>query len=227
MKFLIIGGSGRSGQLVIEEALSKGHQVTALVRNPAPLEEREGLTIVKGSPLNVTDIARALETKTFPFDAVFFTLNARRVSDSPFAAADPVNSPPRLMADSVRNAIAAMRGATPPVPKIVVMSAAGTGSSFKNLNFLIRLVFTHTNMRLSREDHDAVDKELRDAQGIRFVEVRPHMLTDAEAADVKVYPDDGKGAGFMPKVSRASVARFMVQAAESSEYDGKAPIIAN
>ncbi|KAI6779414.1 uncharacterized protein J7T54_005228 [Emericellopsis cladophorae] len=227
MKFLIIGGSGRSGRLVIEEALSKGHQITALVRNPSSLEEREGLTVVKGSPLSVADIARALETKTYPFDAVFVTLNARRVSDSPFAAADPVNSPPRLMADSVRNAIRAMRGATPPVPKIIVMSAVGTGNSFKNLNFLMRLVFTHTNMRLSREDHDAVDKELRDAPGIQFVEVRPHMLTDDEAADMKVYPDDGRGAGFMPKVSRASVARFMVQAAESSEYDGRAPVVSN
>lgn len=48
MRFLIIGGSGRTGKLVIEEILERGHQVTALVRNPTSLDKRTGLDIVKG-----------------------------------------------------------------------------------------------------------------------------------------------------------------------------------
>lgn len=173
------------------------------------------------------DIARALATSNTPVDAVLVTMNARRVSDSPFAAPDPVNSPPRLMADSVRNAIVAMKGASPSVPKIVAMSSVGTGSSLNNVNCLMRLVFDYTNMRHSREDHDAVDQELRNANNIKFVEVRPWMLKDGESAEVKVYDDDGKGAGFMPKISRASVAKFMVKAAETSQYDGQSPVITN
>lgn len=227
MRFLVIGGSGRSGQLVISEALSRGHQVTALVRNMSSLEARKGLTIVKGLPLNEVDISNALAAADSSVDVVLFTLNARRVSDSPFAAPDPENSPPRLMADSVRNALSAMRGTNPRVPKIVVMSAVGTGESMNNVNFLMRFVFRYTNMRFSREDHDAVDQELRAAGDVKFVEVRPWVLTDTEAAEVKVFPDDGRGAGFMPKISRASVARFMVEAAEVSTYDGRAPVITN
>ena len=183
---------------------------------------------MKGSPLNQPDISSAIAAGNSKIDAVLVTLNARRVSDSPFAAADPENSPPRLMADSVQNAIAAMRTAALPVAKIVVMSSAGTGESMKNQNCLMRFVFTHTNMRLSRQDHDAVDQELRAAQDyIKFVEVRSSMLTDTEAAPIKVFPDDGEGAGFMPKISRASVARFIVDAAETSKYDGTAPVITN
>ena len=204
-----------------------GHEVIALVRNETSLVQRAGLTVVMGSPLNKDDIARAIATSTTPVDVVLVTLNARRVSDSPFAAPDPVNSPPRLLADSVRNAIEAMRGASPPVRKIVAMSSVGTGSSWNNLNWLMRLTFTHTNMRYSREDHDAVDKELKSAESLRFVEVRPWMLADGEAAEVKVYGDDGKGAGFMPKITRASVAKFMIEAAETSKYDGKSPVITN
>ena len=181
-----------------------------------------------GTPLNQSDISHALATSSSSVDVVLVTMNARRVSDSPFAAPDPNNSPPRLMADSVRNALSAMRAASPPVPKIVVMSAVGTGESINNVNCGMRLVFTHTNMRFSREDHDAVDQELRAAaKDVAFVEVRPWLLTDTDAAEVKVFPDDGKGAGFMPKVSRASVARFMVEAAEVSKYDGRAPVITN
>lgn len=227
MKFLVIGASGRSGQLVVSEAISKGHKVIALVRSKASLEERKGLEIVTGSPLNTEDIARAISSSATPPDAVLVTMNARRVSDSPFAAPDPANSPPRLMADSVHNTIDAMNGASPPVRKIVVMSSVGTGDSMENVNCMMRLVFDHTNMKYSREDHDAVDQELKNGQNITFVEVRPWMLTEGEAAKVKVYPDNGKGAGFMPKTSRASVAKFMVEAAETSKYDNRAPVIAN
>jgi nucleoside-diphosphate-sugar epimerase len=246
MQFLIIGGTGRSGQLVIEEALNRGkhthlsintsnsdlnspgHQVIALVRKSGSLKERKGLSTIIGSPLIESDILRALASAPNSVDVVIVTLNARRVSDSPFAAVDPVDTPPRLISDSVHNTLSSMRGASPQVPKIVLMSAVGTGESWDSLNFLMRFTFTHTNMRFSREDHDAADQELKTVrEEVKFVEVRPWMLTDGPAADVKVYPDCGKGAGFMPKISRASVAKFLVDAAETSKYDGKAPVITN
>lgn len=216
-----------------------GHQVTALVRKESSLEPTESLITVTGTPLNEQDISNAIAASASSVDVIIVTLNARRVSSSPFAAVDPTDSPPRLMADSVKNAIAAMRKAEPPVKKIVVMSSTGTGESWANVNWLMRAIFTYSNMRYSREDHDAVDQELRAAAAvapvdptaaagpIKFVEVRPWMLTDSEAAEVKVWPDSGKGAGFMPKISRASVARFMVEAAEGDAYDGRAPVITN
>jgi putative NADH-flavin reductase len=49
MRFLIIGGSGRTGKLVISDILKRGHQVTALVRNPTSLRQQPGLDIVKGA----------------------------------------------------------------------------------------------------------------------------------------------------------------------------------
>ena len=205
--------------------ISPGHQVTALVRNASSLKAEKGLTIVVGSPLNEADIGKALAVERV--DVVLVTLNARRVSGSPFAAPDPVDSPPRLMADSVKNALSAMKTSAPPVGKIVVMSSAGTGDSWAGLNCMMRGLFTYTSMRYSREDHDAVDQELKSEDSIKFVEVRPWRLTDTEAAEVRVYPDDGQGAGFMPSISRASVARFLVEAAEESTYDGRAPVISN
>lgn len=177
--------------------------------------------------MNIDEITSAISTSSTPIDAVLVTLNARRVTESPFAAPHP-DSPPRFMADSVKDTMSAMRKAQPQIPKIVVMSSVGTGSSIANVNILVRFMMTHTNMALSRKDHDEVDKELRSAgEGLKFVEVRPWMLTDGDAAEVKVYGDDGKGAGFMPKTSRASVAKFMIEAAETSKYDGKSPVITN
>jgi hypothetical protein len=88
-------------------------------------------------------------------------------------------------------------------------------------------MFTRTNLRYTREDHEGVDRELRALKDIKYVEVRSTILTDGDAAPVKAYPDDGAGSGFMPKISRASVAEFMVEAAEGSKYDGCAPVISN
>lgn len=112
------------------------------------------------------------------------------------------------------------------VRKIVIMSSSGTGSSFASLNFLMRLVFTTTNMKYQMEDHNAVDAEIRKS-GVDFVLVRPAMLTEGPEAEVKVHGDDGKGSGFLPKISRESVAGFLMKAVQGSEFIGRSPVISN
>jgi nucleoside-diphosphate-sugar epimerase len=224
MHFLMIGGSGRTGKLIIDEALSKGHRITALVRSATSIPPQENLTIVEGTPLKLEDIESAfLADRASSPTAVVVALNARRVSDSPFAAPS-ADTPPRMMADSVANAIRAMKkhGAR----RIVIMSSVGTGDSFASLNFIMRYIFRHTNMSHQLVDHNAVDAETR-AAGVDFVIVRPVMLADGGSAKVKVYPDNAEGSGFMPKVTRASVATFMVDALEGDQYVGRSPVITN
>jgi putative NADH-flavin reductase len=60
MKIALIGGSGTVGQRIMREALSRGHQVTVIVRNPSQITERhEKLSFVKGDILNAESIAEA------------------------------------------------------------------------------------------------------------------------------------------------------------------------
>lgn len=40
MKITILGASGRTGRQLVQQALDRGHQVTAVVRNPAKLDVR-------------------------------------------------------------------------------------------------------------------------------------------------------------------------------------------
>ncbi len=52
MKIAIIGGSGNIGSAIRDEALSRGHQVTAIMRNPEKITvQNEALTLVKGDVL--------------------------------------------------------------------------------------------------------------------------------------------------------------------------------
>jgi putative NADH-flavin reductase len=63
MKLVILGATGATGTLVVEQALAAGHRVTALVRSPHRLTiTHRNLRVVKG---DATDAA-AVATSTIP-----------------------------------------------------------------------------------------------------------------------------------------------------------------
>lgn len=222
MRFFILGGSGRTGELVIEDALKRGHTIIALVRDPAKVEQRPGLTLVKGSPKSENDIRSAfMATPNGLPEVVIVTLNARRASDSPFAK--PI-SEPRFMADSNAAAIAVMKEFS--VNKIVIMSVFGAGDSWPNMHWLLRLTFRHTNMWYQTEDHNLVDQETK-ASGVKYVMVRPVMLTEGDAQPVVEHGSNGKGVAMMAKNTRGTVAKFLVDVAESNKWDNQTPVISN
>ena len=50
MKLFVIGATGRTGQEIVQQALARGHQVTAFVRSPENITVKsERLTILKGA----------------------------------------------------------------------------------------------------------------------------------------------------------------------------------
>lgn len=246
---LIIGGTGRNGSLIIQEALSRTHTITALVRDFSATnlpQQHPNLTLIQGTPTSSADIVRALKHPQMP-QVIITTLAQRRVSSSPFASPHPETTPDFMSAsmrallaavdDSMNappNAIDASNLLLPPPPaqkknppKIIVNSTMGAGSSWAALNMPTKFIFRHSTMRIELADHNAVDALVRDS-GLPFVLSRPCMLKDGLiAAEVKVFPDDGHGCAWMPSITRASVAKWFVEAAETSQWDGKAPVITN
>lgn len=154
-------------------------------------------------------------------DVVIVTLNAPRATDSPFAA--PI-SPPRLMADCNAHVVQAMQEFG--VRKTVILQAFGVGKSWANMHWVLRLLMSKSNMSYQYADHNLTDREVR-ASGVDFVMVRPSRLVETEETGARVWPDDGKGVGLMASTSRASVARWLVDAAETSSWDNTCPVITN
>ncbi|KAL4782620.1 NAD(P)-binding protein [Aspergillus varians] len=220
MHVLVIGGTGRCGKLVIDELLSRGHQVTTLARNPAALgDSRPRLTVIKGTPTDLNDIRATFEPS--PPSVVVVTLSAPRASDSPFAA--PI-SPPRLMANCNANIITAMKEFG--VRKTVILQAFGVGESWGNMNCALQLLMSKSNMSYQYEDHHAVEKIVKES-GVDHVFVRPSRLVETLDEAVRVWPGNGKGVPLMASTSRIGVARWMVGAVESEEWDNSAPVITN
>jgi nucleoside-diphosphate-sugar epimerase len=216
---LVLGGTGKTGRLLIAEALMQNISVTALIRSGSTLEPALGLTIVEGSPLVYADVERAVQaTKETP-SAIVSTLGQTRESGNPWSAP---TSPPRFMADAMTNVISAAK--TFKIPKLVVMSMFGAGDSMRNLNFLMRPVMSWSNMLQTVEDHNLVDKLVKES-GLDFVLLRPAMLKDGLATRPQYVGEEGEAAGFMPSISPRTVAQSLVHAVTSSEWDGKTPVI--
>ncbi len=60
MKIALIGATGYVGAAVLEEALARGHAVTALARTPEKLAPRPGLTVVKADVTDAAAVAAAV-----------------------------------------------------------------------------------------------------------------------------------------------------------------------
>lgn len=60
MKIALIGATGFVGAAVLSEALSRGHEVTGIVRSPEKLPNNPLLTARKGDAYDANDIAQAV-----------------------------------------------------------------------------------------------------------------------------------------------------------------------
>lgn len=60
MKIALIGATGFVGAPLLQEALNRGHQVTALVRNPEKLPQHAALSAVKADIRDTAALANAL-----------------------------------------------------------------------------------------------------------------------------------------------------------------------
>jgi putative NADH-flavin reductase len=61
MRLFVLGATGNTGTQIVDLALARGHQVTAFVRSPQKITRRESaLTVIKGDPLRVSELAHAL-----------------------------------------------------------------------------------------------------------------------------------------------------------------------
>jgi putative NADH-flavin reductase len=60
MNVTLFGATGNAGARILKELLARGHQVTAIVRDPAKLQPRPGLTVRKGDLSDVAQVAESV-----------------------------------------------------------------------------------------------------------------------------------------------------------------------
>lgn len=209
MKVTVFGATGRTGQRVVEQALERGHEVTAFARSPQKLDAyRDRLTIVEG---DVQD-AGAVEKAVAGADAVVSVLGPTE------------NTPDYQVTRGTRHILDAMKQHG--VDRLVISAGAGVGDPNdeprlfnKLINVLLKLFSRHVY-----EDMKRTVATVRDSD-VDWTIVRVPMLTDdAPKGEVKVgYV--GKGMG--PRITRADMASFMLDQVDGDAYLHQAPAISN
>jgi uncharacterized protein len=107
MHIALYGATGKSGSRILTEALSRGHKVTAIVRDPARLAAAPGLKVIQGD----VSSSEAIEEKIVGADAV--------VS----AYAPPVDDTDQLLPVTL-NLVHAVKVVG--VPRLIVVGGAGS-----------------------------------------------------------------------------------------------------
>jgi uncharacterized protein YbjT (DUF2867 family) len=228
MHLLLLGATGRTGQYVLSELLSQGHTVVALIRPTASLTPHIGLTIVTGSPLNKSDIEKAITAMpNLKPDATIYTLNSGRKNDGLFA---PQINPPRFLADTCAAACEVLEKAG--IRRIVVMSTVGVGDSWGNLPWLNKGFMAFTNVKFALADHNDVDKEIRTTKMDWTLVRAPRLNYDigkdtSASAKKEVQTLDSKGTGLKLSdvVGIDNAAQFLVKCAVERLHVKEAVVI--
>ncbi len=215
MKIGILGGSGRTGLLVIKEGLKRGHEIYALVRSPDKVQlTSPALHFVQGSPTNLEDVRKTFQG----IDAVVCALNVNRASDLPWAK---VVSPPDLISSSIKNTITVMHEQK--IKRIVTISAYGVRDTKAAVGAFGRLFLYHTKVKYAYFDHEK-QEELLEASDLDFTAIRPTRLADEDNTKKIIVSFQG-----VPKprfnISRQHLAGFILDILENGKYVRQFPVL--
>lgn len=195
MNITIIGASAGIGLLTVQQALAKGHQVTALSRNTASIPDHALLTKLNGSATSVTDLKNAIRGA----EAIIITIGARGKKQT------------TLFTDTAKALLRATADLQLTGP-VLVITGFGVGDSGPYLNWLMWLVVKML-LKEQTEDKTRLEELLTQSQ-LKWEIVRPGMLTNGPLTGTyQVLPTLYRGID-VSRISRADVAHFLVCEAE-------------
>lgn len=206
MRILLLGATGRTGKFVIEEAIRRGHKISAIARNPEKLKCYQ-IDITPGTPYDSETVEKAISD----CDAVINTLNISRKSDNPWAG---LVSPKDLISKSATNAVSAMKEAG--IKRYVALSTIGAGNSWDSTPAILKFIVSMSNLKYAFRDHGKQEEILQNSS-LEYTICRAPMLSSeiCTKGAVAVKEDENP-----PKMvlSRNSAAEFFIRIIDNKEH---------
>lgn len=187
----VLGATGRTGRVIVDQALARGHRVTAIVRRAGSYIPAPGSTVIVADPT----VPGALTGRLGEQDAVISALGAAG------------RGPTTVYSAGTAEIIAAMA----PGGRLLVISSAGlsTPPSAGPVTKVFAAAL-HRIMRHTYADMAAMERLLADSD-LRWTAVRPTRLTDDPAtADPRI--SMGAKATIGSRTSRINLATHLLDA---------------
>jgi putative NADH-flavin reductase len=195
MRIFVMGATGGIGRLVLEQAIERGHFVSAYVRSPEKVKMRhERLMVYGGDARNGEALAKYLPGH----DAIICCVGHKSSADT------------TLLRDSAGAIIPAMK--TSGVRRVVVVSVAFLFPETGVPGMLLRKVF----LRSTGKDAAAMEGIFM-GEALDWTIVRPPRLTNGKrTGNYRVLDGHLPKRGFL--ISRADVADFMLNETEKPKH---------
>jgi putative NADH-flavin reductase len=194
---LILGATGGTGSIIATLLVTRGHQVTAVAREPEKLIEASRVKLVK---CDVT-VPGSLDRVMPGHDAVFLAVGSGDLKAT------------TVRTDAARNTVAAMAKAR--VPRLIAMSGLGAGISKKSGGLFFEYIEGPLVYGRLLRDQNGLESEIRRSTTAWTI-VRPGKMTDDPPKGNWAISLDG--GGISRTVARHDVALFMVQQLDSQDY---------
>ena len=206
MRVLILGPTGRIGNLVMERALAAGHEVVGLARDPSRVEPHERLVLVGGDVQDAALVGEAVNG----VDAVIATVGPRANTASDEEA----------LAVGMRHLVSAMEAAS--VRRLIALSGAAVDVSGDRKPAVDRIV-SRVVRRLAQHVVTAKQREFEifAASDLDWTALRPPLVTDADPRGYRLDTLLRPGA----RVTRADVAQAVVDQLGDTTFIRAAPFV--
>ncbi|MSP93361.1 MAG: hypothetical protein EXR79_16475 [Myxococcales bacterium] len=207
MKLVILGASSGVGRYAVDAAVSRGHDVTILVRMMTSYDFPASVRILEGTAAEPDDLDRALAGQ----DAVLSCVGIR--FHSPGNPWSGFVSPDNLTEWIAQLLVGRMRKAG--IRKLIALSAAGVGDGARGLHWLLRLLLRFSGLGLVYRDLANMEAVVG-ASDLEWMIVRPTRLHEQRAnGRLK----EVTRVGVFDKVSCRDVAVFLVKSIERGGFE--------
>lgn len=235
MTVLVVGATGATGRLLVQELLRRGEPVRAIVRNldglPEAIKQDNNLTLIQGSVLefSATELAQHVQGCRAVASCLGHNLTLKGL----------YGAPRRLVTEATSRLCQAIVANAPDAPtRFVLMNTAGNQNRDlqEPLSFRERCLISLIRCLLPpHADNEQASDVLRTLNSnlIQWAAVRPDTLINQDFTTAyDIYPSPTRSAFFNPgKTSRINVAHFMAELITQDDmwqqWQGKMPVIYN
>ena len=194
MRVLVFGATGKTGEQAWKLLLEAGHDVTVFGRSVGQRYADEPVARVQGDVLDADAVSNAIERQ----DAVLVCLGPTSTKDQTTLSQGAANIASAMQAHGIR--------------RVVFISAAGVGESWKQIPWYSKLLF-RTVLKKILAEH-AREEEIFAASSLDWTAVRAAVLTDR--------PRTGRikasNTGPSKTIPRADLAAFLVAELVSQDH---------
>lgn len=211
MNVTIFGGTGATGLLVIQKALSAGHSVTAFARTPSKITiQHSNLSIIAGG---LTDLDK-IETAVKNADAIISVLGPTGKSKG------------LVISNGIKNIIAAMKKSG--VKRLIATATPSykDGNDKFQFGFAFGVFMVKALLKDTYQDIVETGEQIAKSQLDWTIVRLPMLSNNPSKGKLNIgYIGDGKVKLF--SLTRTDLADFLTQQLDDKTYLRQAPVISN